>query len=176
MIIPIGPKQIDLYIKHLHQHMSESGIDDIVYTPYHRGFKHPLKEMKNKTKERLKLKLTELNWVRVFGAFENEKLLGHLDLRGAHLPTSLHRCQLGIGLDKHARGRGLGNELMLAAIEWVKNETELEWIDLNTFSHNKAALELYKKCGFIQVGCVEDMFRVDGEQIADLQMTLKICR
>lgn len=169
-------EKLDEYVRHLHQHMNDSGLDDIIYTPYKIGHNHPINEMRESIAKGMNTELNAPNWVRVFIVQVENHIVGHLDLRGAHLESSVHRCRLGMGLDKDYRGEGLGSMLMNEAIKWLKAETAIDWIDLYTFSHNHAAIKLYKKFGFEEVGSITDRFRVDGISINDLQMTLNIAR
>jgi RimJ/RimL family protein N-acetyltransferase len=175
IIRQVQTHEIDLYVKHLLAHMSESGLNgNIVYTPYPRGYVHPVEKMHENLTERLNKNLNELKWGRAFVAEVDGVIVGHLDLHGHHIESSLHRCKLGMGIDSKYRGLGVGTKLMTTTIEWLKNETEIDWIDLYTFSHNLPAIKLYEKVGFKKVGMVEDLFRVDGESIHDWQMVLRI--
>lgn len=167
-------EQIEPYAKHIIKHMSESGIDNLVYVPRDRGYVYDLEEMKEKISKRMKIELTMPGWERAFVIWDEEKIVGHLQLRAPNLENSMHRNLVGIGLDLECRGKKLGTKLMEAGIEWLKKETKVEWLDLNVFSHNLPAIALYKKLGFKEVGRVVDMFRVDGESICDLHMTLKL--
>ena len=63
---------------------------------------------------------------------------------------------------------------MTMIIEWARNETQLEWIDLGVFATNPKAHELYKSLGFIDWGRCPDRFRVDGHKITDISMSLKL--
>ncbi len=164
------------YVDHLHKHLGESGINDIIYSPYEIGFIHPKDKMQEKIQERFSTSLNKINWQRAFLAIDNNHIIGHLDLQGHHIESSLHRCRLGMGLDKEYRSMGLGTILMKEAIDWVTNSTQIDWIDLYTFEHNKSAIALYEKFGFEVVGKVADLFRVNGNKISDYQMTLKIKR
>lgn len=168
--------ELDAYTEHLHRHVSESGIQNIIYAPFSRNYQHPLEPMRTSHRDAYLKKLDELRWRRMFGCFENGKIKGHIDLQSYPLDSSLHRCKLGMGIDREVRNRGVGKALMEAAIDWVKNDTPLEYVDLYVFSHNLPARGLYKKFGFVEVGIMQDMFRVDGEKIDDIQMVLKIQR
>jgi RimJ/RimL family protein N-acetyltransferase len=172
----IGLESAEAYAEHLCRHMSESGIDNIIYTPYRRHHPHSAQNFLEQMLPRMQSDLLTPHWERVFVAKIEGKIVGHLDLRGPAHDTGLHRCRLGMGLDPEARGQGLGSELLRKAISWVKSETQIDWIDLYTFSHNHPAISLYKKFGFRQVGLIEDLFRIDGESISDYSMALKIER
>jgi len=53
-------------------------------------------------------------------------------------------------------------------------QPSIEWIDLYVFAHNQPAIELYSKAGFVKVGRVVDLFRIKGQKIEDIHMTLKL--
>lgn len=108
----LDSKHLNEYVDHLHKHMGESGIDDIIYTPYEIGYIHPKDIMTEKINERFHFPLDQTNWQRAFVAFDNNRIIGHLDLQGHHLDSALHRCRMGMGLDKEFRSMGIGSELM----------------------------------------------------------------
>lgn len=172
----LQPSMLDAYATHLQQHMNESGSDGLIYCPFNSSFKHQHDEIFTNVTKRLAEPLDALKWQRAFVLVQGDKIVGHLDLQGRGLETSRHRCQLGMGMDKVCRGQGLGYKLMSEAIKWVREETKIDWIDLFVFAHNYTAIALYKKSGFIQVGAVQDCFRVDDQSIDDLHMTLKVER
>ncbi len=62
--------------------------------------------------------------------------------------------------------------LLATAIEWARNESQIEWIDLGVFEENLAAQALYEREGFIELGRTPDLFRVDGHQIDDISMSV----
>ncbi|MBA2540964.1 MAG: GNAT family N-acetyltransferase [Deltaproteobacteria bacterium] len=113
------------------------------------------------------------SWNRTWGLIVDGEVVGHCDLRGGVLASELHRATLGIALEAGHRDRGNGRALCAAAIEWAKDQ-QLAWIDLGVFSVNVRAAALYRKLGFIEVGVTRDRFRVDGETIDDIAMTLAL--
>jgi RimJ/RimL family protein N-acetyltransferase len=120
--------------------------------------------------------MTELGWERVWILCDAQEVVGHLDLRSAQVQTASHRCELGIGIERIARGQGYGRKLLQTAIDWAKEQGSLAWIDLAVFSQNKTAFELYRKLGFEEVGTFKDYFRVGSSSIDDVQMTLDLHR
>jgi RimJ/RimL family protein N-acetyltransferase len=123
----------------------------------------------------LQVPLTEPGWQRWFVA-ENERagIVGDVQLKGAAIRSQLHRCVLGIGLEKPWRGQGLGEKLMCAAIDFARAQPTLDWIDLGVFSGNPRAKALYDKLGFVEVGRREDCFRIGEESVTDIMMTLHV--
>jgi ribosomal protein S18 acetylase RimI-like enzyme len=112
-------------------------------------------------------------WLRTWGVFVDNALVGHLDLSGGRLSAELHRATLGMGIERRARRRGHGRALMQQAIGWARMH-ELVWLDLGVFAHNEVARKLYRAMGFVEVGVVKDQFRVDGVTIDDVSMTLAL--
>ena len=63
--------------------------------------------------------------------------------------------------------------LVGAAAQWAVLNA-LAWIDLEVLAVNAGARRLYSRCGFVQTGQIEDMFRIDGEALAYTAMSLKL--
>ena len=117
--------------------------------------------------------LSEALWLRTWGIIDGDMIRGHLDLHGGRLPAELHRATLGLGIERGARGTGLGRALIDVAINWAR-DAELAWLDLSVFAHNTRARKLYVSTGFVVVGQVHDQFRVDGARIDDVAMVLRL--
>lgn len=116
--------------------------------------------------------VTEVKWSRCWAWLDDGRVVGHCDLKGANIPGDLHRCTLGIALEVGYRDRGRGRAMLEAAIAWAR--PQLAYIDLGVFGANLRAQALYKKLGFVEVGRIDDRFRVDGESIDDILMTLAL--
>ena len=117
----------------------------------------------------------ELGWQRWFLALGPEgRAIGHVELAGASLASALHRCRLGIGVERGYRGQGLGRRLMQHAIAFAAAQPSLSWVDLRVFVHNDRARALYRSLGFQELGLVPDQFRVAGASIDDVRMTLAL--
>ena len=113
-------------------------------------------------------------WTRNLVVTDGDDIVGGVNLRTEDLRSSQHRASLGIALEKTYRGQGLGRRLMEMIIEWARSQTELEWIDLGVFATNPKAQLLYKSLGFVEWGRCTDRFRVDGSEITDISMSLKL--
>jgi len=156
---------------HFDRHRAESGRGDIHFMPFAPDDPDGPRGLNT---DGLALPLSEPAWQRAFAAWSGNEVVGHVDLKGGRLKSTLHRCELGIGIERHARGAGLGRALMLRAIEHVQKAPGLDWLDLRTFGHNTPALALYQSLGFVEVGVIEDFIRVEGERIDDVLMTLSV--
>ena len=71
--------------------------------------------------------------------------------------------ELGMGVARPRRGRGVGSALLIAAIEKARGDG-LHKLSLEVFPHNEAAIALYRKFGFLEEGRrVKHYRRANGE-------------
>ena len=98
---------------------------------------------------------------------------GHIDLRARPERTAAHRCLLGMGVHRDARGQGLGARLLDTALSWA-GEQGLDWLDLEVLSGNRPARRLYERSGFVRTGEIPDLYRIDGEQHGYVFMSLAV--
>ncbi len=156
------------------RHALESGRDgDIVFAPFSVLDREIFEAARYETWRR---PLDEPGWERFWGAFEGERVVGHIELTGAASEASAHRARLGMGVERDFRGRGLGRALMDAALTWARHEPSLAWLELSVFSHNERARKLYRQHGFEEVSLVRDAYRVGDKSIDDVMMVLALTR
>ena len=161
-----------LFFAHFARHREESGNGDIHFMPFAPG--DPLGP-RGLDLGGLSLTLDQTDWQRWFIAVTSEpRVVGHVDLKGDSLKTGLHRCELGIGIERGFRGHGLGRRLMEVAIGFSRDAQVLRWLDLRVFAHNTRALALYRSLGFEEVGTLRDRFRIGEVSIDDIIMTLRV--
>jgi ribosomal protein S18 acetylase RimI-like enzyme len=115
----------------------------------------------------------DAGWERAFGLWADHVLIGHVDLRGGTLPTDQHRATLGIGIERPWRRAGWGQKLMQTASAWAHDQG-LTWIDLGVFAENAPARTLYTSLGYVEIGRTVDRFRIDGRQVDDISMVLRL--
>lgn len=157
---------------HIERHAYESGRGtDIVFAPFHELDREAYEESRYESWRR---PIDVPGWERCFGAFDGERMIGHLDLTGGSLYAALHRARLGIGVERGYRGAGVGSALIDAALAWARREQELVWIDLTVFEHNQRAVRLYERYGFQHMGRMQDAYRMGEQSIDDLHMTLQL--
>jgi RimJ/RimL family protein N-acetyltransferase len=94
------------------------------------------------------------------------RIVGNCDVN--RLPWKhAHRADMGVALAREIRGRGVGEALMTRTIELaVSRMRGLEMIGLSAIDYNRAALSLYLKLGFVEVGRVPMSFK-EGEKYFD---------
>jgi ribosomal protein S18 acetylase RimI-like enzyme len=174
MIAQLADADLPALVAHIARHSRESGRDgDPVFRP--RSSTLPIDDAATIERHRIgwAQPLDEPYWLRTWGARLDGEIRGHLDLHGGRLPSESHRAMLGMGVERGARGRGLGRALLAAAIAWARS-AELAWLDLGVFAHNERARELYRSVGFVEVGVTRDRYRVDGAAIDDVAMVLAL--
>lgn len=166
---------LDALVAHLMRHAGESGRGGTpVFGPHPRGRQPDAEVLRARRRTGWQAPPTRAGWERAWGLFVDGTVVGHAELHGGKLETELHRATLGVGLEASHRGAGHGEQLVRAAIGWMRQLPHLSWLDLGVFEHNGAARALYERLGFREVGRVEDRFRVDGQVVCDIQMTLEV--
>ena len=160
-------------VEHDIRHMREPGFEGLLAHPF------PVDHPWDKTKmmnDKLKSWGSTLNeefWSRSFLLFVDNEIVGHLNLKNKFF-QSLHRAQLGMGIEQKARHMGLGKKLMEAALNWARTQESIEWIDLTVLAHNTPAKKLYASFGFEEICTIPDCLRVNGVSIDDTIMALKL--
>ncbi len=74
-----------------------------------------------------------------------------------------------LGLIKEFRGKVLGTELLSKTLAHAKS-IGLEKIELSVYSENDAAIKLYKKCGFREIGFVKNYRKLNGRYFDCIEM------
>lgn len=159
----LSPADFDEFITYLDDHLRENGSPDVGYfQPLSRSASSFPEERKAAFRTGLEIAVGESGWRRAWVARGAEgQILGHIDLRGHAERYAAHRCLLGMGVHRNLRRQGLGAALIKHAWLWAAS-SGLEWVDLQVLSNNQAALALYRQAGFVQVGEVPHMFKIDG--------------
>ena len=175
-IEPIDTSQFDEFQKYLGGQLADNGKGDTPYfAPLALGESHLPPEKVAAFRDGLQLPVGSRGWRRAWAARSSSRqLIGHVDLRSHRENFTEHRCLLGIGVHRNHRRLGLGAILMAHAEKWATANTALEWIDLQVFSGNQAAVRLYLRSGFTKTGEVVEMFRIDGLSFSETAMTKRL--
>jgi RimJ/RimL family protein N-acetyltransferase len=92
-------------------------------------------------------------------AVADDDIVGSLHIEASRFGVG----ELGMGITRPWRSRGVGSLLMTAAIEKARAE-RLHKLSLEVFPHNTAAIALYRKFGFVEEGRrVKHYRRASGE-------------
>jgi RimJ/RimL family protein N-acetyltransferase len=177
-IAPVELAALDRFLAYAEQLSSENGVGGVpLFQPFPRGAPWQSSEKAALFRAGLAAAVGAPGWRRLWTARDEQGApVGHVDLRAHGEPCTAHRCLLGLGVHRAHRGRGLGHALIRHAVDWAARETALDWIDLSFLAGNATAERLYVRAGFDRVATVPDKFRVDGESIDDVLMTLRLRR
>ncbi len=169
----LTPRDLPEFEAHFTRHCAESGRGDPHFMPFAPGGADGPTGL---AVDRLERSLTTPGWQRWFVATgpDDPRVLAHVNLKGDGLKTGLHRCELGIGVEREHRGAGLGRQLLHRAIDFARAADTIAWIELRVFSHNTPARALYVALGFREVGTLVDRFRIEGDRIDDVLMVLEV--
>ena len=89
-------------------------------------------------------------------------------------PSRFGSGELGMGITRTWRGRGVGSALMAAAIEKARADG-LHKLSLEVFPHNTAGIALYRRFGFVEEGRrIRHYRRASGELWDSLVMGLEL--
>jgi RimJ/RimL family protein N-acetyltransferase len=117
---------------------------------------------------------SESIWQRVWGwCDEDGELRAHCVVTST-APRTPHRCQLAAGVEAPWRRRGLARALMSEALAWVRSQPSLAWVDGWAFGHNTPVLKLDRQLGFVEIGRMRDVIRVDGRSLDQIFMTVEL--
>ena len=178
-----GPLRVRLLVmadvaRYLHDLLevdAESGVDGAAHShPYSRS--EPFDAVVGHDREvmRWSTDLTDIGWRRAWGLLDGDLLVGSLYLAGGTLRSESHRVNMGMSVLSSHRRMGGGSLLLSSAIAWARSEPIIDWIDLGVFSDNPGAQALYFRHGFHILGRTPDRFRVDGQSLDDISMTMNV--
>ena len=110
--------------------------------------------------------------VPVFGAFSADgSLVGTCGLVRASRPKERHKATLwGMYVQAPARGTGLGERLLLAALAHARTMPGILQVHLSVVSSNEGAARLYRKHGFVAYGLERRALRWQGIDLDEAHM------
>ena len=84
-----------------------------------------------------------------------------------------HNGMLGISVRREFRGRGVGEALLSALLDWARANPLIEKVSLAVFADNAPAIALYRKLGFKEEGRREREIKFgEGQYKDDLLMAV----
>ncbi|KQM52459.1 GNAT family acetyltransferase [Pseudomonas sp. Leaf15] len=108
---------------------------------------------------------------RVLGAFAADTLAGIVGLAFEPREKARHKVTLfGMFVTEAYQRRGLGRELLEAALSAARHQPGVKLIQLTVTAGNDAAFALYQRCGFIQYGLEPLAVRVGIEYFDKIHM------
>jgi RimJ/RimL family protein N-acetyltransferase len=86
---------------------------------------------------------------------------------------SSHVADIGIGVQKEFRGRGIGRALITNAIAWARDQG-FEKLTLDLYSTSETAKHLFENVGFHVVGMRACHAKINGAYVDELFMEMKL--
>ena len=176
-IRPATRDDLPAFFAYLNDHLSDNGAGGAaLFMPMARGASYLPLDKEAAFRAGVETAAGQAGWRRLWLAFGSDgQIAGHIDLRARPEKSAAHRVLLGMGVHRNARRQGLGARLIGIACAWALAE-EFSWIDLEVLSANINARKLYLRCGFVQVGELDDMFRIDGQAHGYTFMARKLAK
>lgn len=97
----------------------------------------------------------------------NDRIVAVQNFTGKQSKKTRHTGEYGVAILPEWRGKGLGQKMLSSLIKWASQNPEVEIMELQVFSGNTIARELYKKAGFEEVGHVKRAFKLDDGSYED---------
>lgn len=95
-------------------------------------------------------------------ACREERIVGQISLKVMTGARRRHVATIGMAVDCQSLRQGVGDALLVAALELAERWIAVRRVELEVFADNAAAIALYRKHGFEEEGlCKEYAFR-DG--------------
>jgi ribosomal protein S18 acetylase RimI-like enzyme len=112
----------------------------------------------------------------VLGAFQDQRLAGVAGLSFESREKARHKATLfGMYVPAGFRGRGLGRQLVQAALAQAGSRPGVSVVQLTVTQGNNAALGLYEQCGFAQFGLEPFAVAVGDQFVAKVHMWRILC-
>jgi ribosomal protein S18 acetylase RimI-like enzyme len=109
----------------------------------------------------------------VFGAFHAGELVGMVGVSRDRPIKAAHRaCVWGVFVDRQYRKRGVGSDLLTAALEYARQLKGVSSAYLSVSEKTPQAKRLYESVGFTVWGLEPDCIRVDGESAREYHLWL----
>lgn len=91
------------------------------------------------------------NFYSLVAEFEGE-IIGEIAMQVYSSPRRQHAATMGMAISESFQGQGIGSKLLNAIIELANNWLALTRIELEVYTDNEAAIQLYQKHGFVVEG------------------------
>jgi len=109
--------------------------------------------------------------VQFLAVTQADTVVGWCDIVRNSLEGFRHVGRLGMGLLPDYRGRGLGRELVVRALEGAW-QAGIERVELEVFASNERAIALYRTLGFLTEGIKRSARKLDGRYEDNVFMAL----
>ena len=105
----------------------------------------------------------------------NDKIIGQIGFEVNSNPRRKHVANFGMVVGEERRKSGVGSSLMEAMLELCENWLAVHRIELEVYTDNSKAIQLYKKFGFEVEGTARNYAFREGE-FADVHFMARLSK
>jgi RimJ/RimL family protein N-acetyltransferase len=110
-----------------------------------------------------------------FGAFDGERLVGLTGIYREPRIKRRHKANVvAVFVRPEYRGRGIGKQLVSAAIAFGRTIDGVERLELSVEATNETAKAVYRSLGFVTWGVEPEFLLYDGKRYDEESMSLKL--
>jgi RimJ/RimL family protein N-acetyltransferase len=102
-------------------------------------------------------------------------LVGRLSVARDPHPASFHVADLGLMVAADHRRQGIGRALLERAVKWARANGVAK-LELHVFPHNRPAIALYERFGFVREGYRRRHYRRAGQYVDAILMAFDTFR
>ncbi|MBB3167031.1 GNAT family N-acetyltransferase [Simiduia aestuariiviva] len=103
-------------------------------------------------------------------AVHNDEIVGQISLSVNDRPRRKHVATLGMGVSHAHRGTGVGSKLLHAALDLTDNWLNVTRVEIEVYTDNEQAINLYQKFGFEVEGTAKNYAFRQGRYVDALYM------
>ena len=97
------------------------------------------------------------------------KLAGFLYAGGGEFRRNAHSAHLAVGVLEEFQRQGIARQLFAALEAWAPG-AGITRLELTVMTHNRTAIELYAKLGFVREGAKRQSLMVNGRAVDEICM------
>ncbi|WP_233569746.1 GNAT family N-acetyltransferase [Falsibacillus albus] len=108
-------------------------------------------------------------------AENKDGMIGFLDFQNGKKQRNKHVGSFGMSVKKEFRNHGIGTALLNTLFQWAEQNPIIEKINLEVFSDNTSAIQLYKRLGFEEEGLKRKAIKISDSHYSDLIVMATFC-
>ncbi|WP_179123794.1 GNAT family N-acetyltransferase [Paraliobacillus ryukyuensis] len=107
-------------------------------------------------------------------ACEQDSVIAMMTFQARTRERLKHYGEFGLSVQKQYWGKGIAKSMLTQLIEWAKDNQQIRKINLEVRADNDRAIQLYKRVGFREEGCISRYFLIDDKFYDAIIMGLAI--
>jgi len=117
----------------------------------------------DESRERIEKVIATDNQMIFVAVSEQNNVIGECSAFASQRLSRRHNVGLGLSVDQDYRRLGIARGLMQAMLDWAESNPIIERVELEVFTDNIRALNLYLRLGFVLEGTRHKAFRKYGK-------------